>query len=99
MNTEDFAFNDGANSQVVEHLAAVLPGVDITILAHGFLVETIHRGDTARLVIASQERDAVRVLQLEAKEELEGLDRVVATIDKVTHEDVASVWNLATFFK
>ena len=45
MNTEDFAFNDGANSQVVEHLAAVLPGVGVAVFALALLVEAVNLRD------------------------------------------------------
>ena len=99
MDAEDLALNDGANTKVIEDLRAVLPGVDVAILAHGLFIESVDAGNTAGLVITTEKGDAVGELQLEAEEELESLDRVVATIDEVTHEDVAGVGDLAALFK
>lgn len=99
MDAEDFALDDGSNAQVVENVGAVLPGVHVSVLAHGFLVEAVDRGDASCLVVTTQQGDALRVLQLEAKEQLESLNRVVASVDEVTHEDVAGVGDLATFVK
>ena len=50
-------------------------------------------------MVTSEESDAVGVLQLEAKQELESLHRVVATIHEVTHEDVLGVGDLAALFE
>merc|ERR1712223_679821 len=50
-------------------------------------------------MIATEERDAVRPLQFKTEKQLECLDRVVAAVDEITHEDVASVRDLATLFK
>jgi hypothetical protein len=47
-------------------------------------------------MVASEEGDAIGVLDLEAEQVLEGLDGVVATINKITDEDVASLINLAS---
>lgn len=99
MNAEDLAFDQGANAEIVEYFGAVLPGVDVAILAHSLLVETVDGCNTASLVVASQKRDAVGVLQLKAKQKLECFYRVVATIDEVTHENVAGVRDLTTFFE
>jgi len=99
MDAENFSFNDSANSKVVEDLATVLPWVDIAVLAHSLLVEAVYGSDATGLVVTSEEGDAVWPFKLKAKEELEGLHRVVAAINKITHEDVASIRDLTTFFK
>jgi len=99
VDAEDLALDDGTDTEVVEDLTAVLPGVDITVLAHGLFVETVDRGDAACLVIASKKGDAVGVLELEAEEKLEGFHTVVTSVDEVTHKDVARVGDLAAFFK
>ena len=99
MDAEDLAFNDSTDTKVIENFGAVLPGVDVTILAHGLFVETVNAGDTAGLVVSTEESDAVGVLELQAEEQLEGLHGVVATIDKVAHEDVAGVGDLTALFE
>ena len=99
VDAEDLALNDSTDTKVIEDLGAVLPGVDVAIFTHGLFVEAVDAGDTASLVVTTEERDAIRVLELEAEKQLERFDRVVATIDEVTHEDVAGVGNLATLLK
>ena len=99
VDAEDFAFDDGTDTEVVEDLTAVLPGVDVAVLAHGLFVETVDRGDAACLVIASKKGDAVGVLELEAEEKLESFNTVPTTVDVVTHKDVARVGDLTTYFK
>ena len=99
VDAENFALDDGTDAEVVEDFAAVLPGVHIAVLAHGLLVEAVDGCDTTSLMVTSEESDAVGPLELQAEKELEGLHRVVTTIDEITHEDVASVGDLTTFFK
>ena len=50
-------------------------------------------------MVASEESDAIGVLELQAEQELEGLDRVVPAIDKIAHENVSSVRDLTSFLK
>lgn len=99
VDAEDLALNDSGNAEIIEHFSAVSPWVWVTILAHGLFVETVDGGDSTSLVVSSQESDAVGILKLEAEEELEGLDGVVATVDEVSHEDVAGVWDLTSLFE
>ena len=44
-------------------------------------------------MVSSKKGDVTRVLDLEGHEELKGLDGVVASVDKVAHEDVGCVRN------
>ena len=36
------------------------------------------------------------ILQLQAQQELEGLNRIEASVHEITHEDVSGVWDLTT---
>jgi hypothetical protein len=47
-------------------------------------------------MISSQEGDMSWVFQLEAQQKLEGLNRVESSVNKISHEDVSGVWDLAT---
>ena len=99
VDTEDLALNDSGNAEIIEHFSAVSPWVWVTVLTHGLFVETIDCGDSTSLVVSSQESDAVGILKLEAEEELEGLNGVVATIDEVSHEYIAGVWDLTSLLE
>ena len=95
MDAEDFAFDNGTNAEVIENFSAILPWVGITVLSNGLIIEAIHGSDLSGLVITSEKSDMCWVLELEAKEQLECFHGVEASIDEVTHEDVACVWDLA----
>ena len=56
----------------------------------------LHLGDLSALVVTSENSDSVLEADLECDEESDGLDRVVATIDVVTHEQVVGVGRLST---
>lgn len=88
MDAEDFSFDNGADRQVIEDLHAELPGVGVSVLAGGLFVEAVESGGLTGLVVASKQGDVAGVLDLEAEQELDGLDRVIATINVITHEDV-----------
>jgi len=57
VNTENAAFDDCANSEVVKNFSAVLPRVCIAILAQDFIVETVNCSNLTSLVVASEESD------------------------------------------
>jgi hypothetical protein len=84
MHAEHSAIHYGAQSQIVEHLAAVAPHVCAAVLARTLVVEAVHLRDLPRLVVAADERDAVRIADFVRQQEEEGLDAVEATVDEVT---------------
>lgn len=49
-----------------------------------------------RLMVSSEQGDPIRMLDLETQQIFEGLDRVVASINKISDEDVASLLDLST---
>ena len=73
--------DEGREGQEVEQVGEVLPDVGVAVLAQALVVEAVHLGDLARLVVAADERHAVRVPDLEGEEEEERLDRVEAAVD------------------
>ena len=84
MHAEDAAIDDGAEGKVVEDFATPAPYVAAAVLTLTFIVKTVDLGDLARLVVAADEGHALRVADLERKEEEEGLDAVEATVYKVS---------------
>lgn len=42
MDAKDLAFDESTDAEIVEHFGAVLPWVDVAVLAHGFFVESVH---------------------------------------------------------
>ena len=56
----------------------------------------LHLCDLTAFVVATEDGDSVGVAHLEGDEKSDSLDRVVATIDVVTHEEIIGVGRLAT---
>lgn len=97
MDAEDLAFDHSSDSEVVENFSAVLPRVGISVFSNGLVVEAIDGGDLSSLVVSSEECDMSWVLQFEAEQELESLNRVETSVNKISHENVSSVWDLTAF--
>ena len=58
------AVDDGGEAEEVEDLGAVAPHGVAAVLPETLLVEAVHLRDLPRLVVASDQRDAVRVTHL-----------------------------------
>lgn len=99
MHTENLAFDTGTEDQVIHDVAAVLPGVDVTVLLHRLVVESVLHRNLSRLVVATQNRDVTWVLHLQAHQVLECFHRVVAAIDVVAHKDVGGLRDLSATVK
>ena len=99
METEDVSLYDSGEWQVVEERGEVLPHVGVSVLSEAFIVESVDLGDLLALVVTSENGDSVWVSDLENDEESDCLNRVVASIDVISHEEVVRVWGLATNFK
>jgi hypothetical protein len=97
VNAENFSFNDGSDTKIIEYFCAVLPRVGISVFSNGLIIESVDGGDLSSLMVSSEESNVSWVLQLEAEQELEGLDRVESSVNEISHEDVSGVWNLTTF--
>lgn len=63
MNTENFALDDGSDTEIIEDFGAIFPRISISILSNGLIVETVHGGDLSGLVISSEKGDVSWVLQ------------------------------------
>ena len=87
MDAEVLPVDEGGDWETVKHVTTGAPYISTTVLFVALIHETVHGGDLARLVVAAEERDFVRVSDLEEEEEGEGLDRVDTAVDEITEED------------
>jgi len=99
MKAEDAAFNDGGQRQVIEQACEILPNIGISVLSQAFIIKSIDLGDLLTLVITSQDGNSVRVSNFESDEKSHGLNRVVTSIDVISHEKVVVIRQSTTNFE
>ena len=90
MHGEDLLINDGGNRETVEAVGESLPELDV-VSALALIVETVDTVDRGTLVVSTQNEEVLGVLDLVRKEEADGLERLLATVDVVTEEEVVSL--------
>jgi hypothetical protein len=96
VETENLVVDEGGEGKVVEEVGEVLPDVGVAVLAETLVVKAIYLRNLTRFVVTTEDSDAGGVSDLEGDKESDGLDRVVATIDVITHEKVVGVRIRAT---
>lgn len=84
METEDLVVDQGRQGKVIEEVCEVLPDVRVAILSQAFIVKAIDLGDLTRLVVATEDGDALWVSDLEGDKESDSLDGKVTSINIVT---------------
>lgn len=95
---EDLLINDGRNGQTVEAVGESLPQLDV-VSTLAFVVETIDTVDGGTLVVAAQDEEVLGVLDLVGKEQADRLQRLLATVDVVTEEEVVGFRGESTVFE
>jgi len=80
VKTKYLVVDQGRERQVVEQVGKVLPHIGVAVLAKTLVVEPVHLRDLARLVVAAEDGDALRVADLEGHKQGHRLDRVVSSV-------------------
>lgn len=60
------------------------------------IVEAVYPVDGGALVIASQEKEVLGILDLVCEQETYCLERLLASVDVITEKEVVAVWGKAT---
>ena len=97
VQAEDLVLDERSQGKVVEQVCKVLPDIRVSVFAQAFVVEAIDLCDLARFVVAAQDGDPVAIAHLERHEQGDCLDRVVATIDVVAHEEVVGIRRVSSY--
>lgn len=97
MYAKDLVVYDHGQSEKVEHVGEVVPHVRVAIFARALGVEAVRLGDTARLVVAADEVDAVGIAQLQADKEGDGLNGEEPAVDIIACRVLAKLlgWRAA----
>lgn len=87
--------DQGGEGEIVKKVGEGLPDVGVSVLAETLVVESINLSNLTRLVVSTEDGNAILIADLESDQKGHGLDRVVAAIDVVTHEEVVGVGRVA----
>jgi len=92
VDAKDAAVDDGAQGEIIKDFATPAPYVAAAVLALTLVVKPVHLCDLPRLVVSTDERDAIWIAHFERQEKEEGFDAVETSIHEVSNEDVIRFW-------
>lgn len=98
MHREDLLVDDGSNRQAVEAVGKRLPQLDV-VATLALVVEAVDAVDRGALVVATEDEEVLRVLDLVREEEADGLERLLATVNVVAKEEVVGFWREAAILE
>ena len=96
MEAEDLVLDHSGEGQVVKELCELLPHVGVSILTEALVIEPVYLSDLSRLVVSSEDSKSVLIADFKSDEQGYGLDRVVSSVDVVTHEEVVGIGRVST---
>jgi len=90
--------DDGGNRQAVEAIGESLPKLDV-IPTLTLVVKAVDAVDRCALMIATKDEKVLRILDFVRKEQADGLERLLATVNIITKEEVVCLWREAAVFE
>jgi len=97
MATEDLLVDNSGDRQTVEAIRERLPELDV-VPTLAFIVETVYPVYAGTLVIATQEKEILRIFDLVRQQQTYRFQRLLPSIDVVTEEQVVGLgWETAVF--
>ena len=98
MHGEDLLIDDSRNGETVEAVRESLPQLNV-VPPLALIVETIDTVDGGALVVTTENEEVLGVLDLVSQKEADGLQRLLATVNVVTQEQVVGLGREATVFE
>ena len=95
METEYTVGDNGRHREVVKSICKVLPDIGVSVLSEAFIVKPINLGDLATLVVSPQNGDTASVSDFQSDEQRNSLERVISSIDIITHKHIIRFGTLA----
>ena len=95
---EDLLVDDGSDGQAVEAISESLPKLDV-VSSLALIVETVDAVDGSALVVTAENEEVLGVLDLVCQQKADGLERLLATVDVVTEEEVVGLGREAAVFE
>lgn len=90
MHGEDLLVNDGSNWQAIEAISERLPELDV-IPPFAFIIEAIDTVNRSAFVVTAEDEEIFGVLDLVREQEADRFERLLATVDIVSQEQVVGL--------
>ena len=81
VDTEDLVVDDDTQCEEIKHVRKIMPDICVSVFPRALGVEAVRLCDSARLMVAANQMDAIRVSQLQAYKQRNCLDAEKAAID------------------
>ncbi len=98
MHANDLIINDSCAGEAVEGVTELLPYLDREP-PPTLIIETIDPVDSSALMVASQDKEVFRILDLVGKEEADNFQALLAPIHIISKEEVVGLRGEATVLK
>lgn len=95
---EDLLVDDRRDGQAVEAISECLPQLNV-VPPLALVIEAIDTVDGGTFVVTTENKEVFRIFNLVCKEQADGLERLFATVDVVSEEEVVGLRREATVFK
>lgn len=95
MQAKYLILHNCSHGDIVEEVSEHRPNILIAILLLALLIKSVDLGNSSRFVVAPREMDAVRVSHLQCDQKRYRFDRVVASVNKIAHEEIVSERHIA----
>ncbi len=95
VHAENLLVDKSSNGQAIKHVAENAPESD-RVATLALVVEAVDTVDLGTLVISSQQKEVLGILDLVAEQQANCFDRLLSTVDVVTQEQVVGLRREAT---
>jgi hypothetical protein len=90
MHAQDLLVDDGSDWHRVKDVAEYFPGLEV-VLAFALVVESVDAIDSGGLVVAPQQEEVLRVLDLVGQQQADALYGLLAAVHVVSQEEIVDI--------
>jgi hypothetical protein len=98
VHAEDFLVDESSDGETIETVSESLPQLDV-IATLALIVKSVNTINGCALVVATEEEEVLRVLDLVGQEEAHGLEGLLATINVITQEEIVGIGRETAIFE
>ena len=90
MHAKNLLVDDGSDGKAVEAIGESLPKFDV-VPSLALIIEAVDSVDRCALVVASEQEEVLRVLDLVGEEEANGLERLLSSVNVISKEEIVGL--------